>query len=126
MSIDQVHTTNDCFKGFPLKNFQTNYKNLKARIEVTAARVEIDNNADQEHAKSFLDNPKQRGYLHWDTHQAKIDLEMDVRDGIACQKSPRELWATNKCYQDFPPVIFCKRVHAEMQKQRGAAFWVEK
>jgi hypothetical protein len=127
MSIEQIHATNNCFRGFPLKNFKTNYNNLKRRIEATAARVEFDNNAVREHAKKFPRQPKTNGgYPHWDTHQAKKDLERDVCNGIACLHTPRELWATNKFYQEFPPDIFCKRVHAEMQKQRGAAFWVEK
>jgi len=53
-------------------------------------------------------------------------LENDVRNGITHKKSPLELQASKKSYQEFPPDIFCKRVHAEMAKQRGASFWVEK
>jgi hypothetical protein len=117
----------NCLEGFPLKNFKTNYKNLKARIEATAARVEFDNNAVQQHKIKFPRQPiTKRGYPHWDTHQAKEDLENDVRNGITHKKYPLELRASKNSYQEFPPDIFCKRVHAEMAKQRGAAFWVEK
>jgi hypothetical protein len=59
MSIEQIHATNDCFKVFPLKNFKTNYNNLKRRIEATAARVELITMQFESTQKCFLGNPKQ-------------------------------------------------------------------
>lgn len=53
MSIKDIHESNDCFRKFPLKNFKTNYTNLKQKIEATAARVEFDNKAVQEHKKKY-------------------------------------------------------------------------
>ena len=127
MSIDAIHAEIDCFRRFPLKNFKTNYKNLKTKIEATAARVEFDNKAVQEHKIKYPRQPTtKKGHPHWDTHPAKVDLENDVRDGTANIKAPMDLWITKKSYQQFPPDIFSKRVQAEKQKQRGASFWVEK
>ena len=39
---------------------------------------------------------------------------------------PSELRMTRTSYQDFPPDIFCVRVHAKKRKQREQIFWVAK
>ncbi len=33
---------------------------------------------------------------------------------------------TRRSYQDFPPDIFCVRVHAKKRKQREQTFWFAK
>jgi len=127
MSIKDIHASDDRFSGYPLKNFKSNYKNLKKKIEEMTARVELDNKAVREHHKMYpRPSTTKRGYPHWDTHPAKEQLENDVRNGTANEKTPRELWMANDTYKEFPPDVFCKRVQAEKQKQRGDAFWVEK
>lgn len=127
MSIKEIHASDRCFSLYPLKNFTTNFNNLKRRIAETNARVEFDNRAVSEHKRNFSrPHTTHGGYQHWNGHSAKKQLEDDVRDGIADKMTPQELWNQRDVYKEIPPAVFCKRVHSEKQKQRGAAFWVEK
>ena len=127
MSTKEIHASDRCFSVYPLKNFTTNLRNLKKKIEATKAHVEFDNKAVAEQKRLFPRKPNtKRGYPHCFGRPAKEDLEDDVRDGTAEKMWPRKLRMTRLSYQEFPSDVFCKRVHAEKRKQREAAFWVDK
>ena len=127
MSIEDIHGSDGRFSIYPLKNFKTNFKNLKKRIDTTKERVKFDNLAVAAHIANYSRPQRTHGgYPHWNTHEAKQLLENHVRDGTADRMAPRELRGENGAYKDFPPGVFLKRLHSEKQKQKGAAFWVEK
>ncbi|KAL7554864.1 hypothetical protein ACHAWF_019046 [Thalassiosira exigua] len=127
MTVEEIHRSDPRFSVYLLKNFQLNLKILRGKIEATREQVQFDNNVVAKHKQLFpRDNLTTRGYPHWNGHQAKEDLEDDVRDGTADKMPPRKLWATRNTYQEFPKAVFCKRVQAEKRKQREAKFWVEK
>jgi hypothetical protein len=63
-----------------------------------------------------------QGYPHWNNHPAKQHLEDDVYNGIADTMIPSQLRMTRRSYQDFPPDIFCIRMHAKKRKQREQTF----
>jgi len=127
MSIKDIHSSDNRFSVYPLKNFTTNFRNLKKRIEATRARVELDNKNVSEHKKMYPRGPKtKRGYPHWNGHPAKAKLVKDVRNGTAEKMLPSKLRETRKSYKEFPVDVFTKRVHAEKSKQMADAFWVQK
>ncbi len=99
-SIKDIHSSDNHFSVYPLKNFTTNFRNLKKRIEATRARVELDNKNVLEHKKMCLREPKtKRGYLHWNGHPAKAKLVKDVRNGTAEKMLPSKLQETRKSYK---------------------------
>ena len=61
-----------------------------------------------------------------DGHPAKEHLEEDVYNRIADTMPPSELRMTRTSYKNFPPDIFCVRVHAKKRKQREQTLWVAK
>ncbi len=56
MNSKDIHSSNAYFSVYPLKNFTTNYKNLKknADVDVLRAQVDFDNHAVSQHKKSYL------------------------------------------------------------------------
>ncbi len=120
-------TFNARFSVYPLKNFTTNYKNLKNNVNGLRAQVDLDNLAISQHKKSYPHSSHTKwGYPHWNDHAAKQHLEDDVYNGIADTMIPSQLRMTRRLHQDFPPDIFCGRVHAKKRKQREQTFWVSK
>lgn len=127
MNINDIHASDRRFNVYPLDNFRTNFRNLKKKIDATNERVEFDNRAVSAHKINYpRPTTTHVGYPHWNGHPAKKHLEDDVRDGTADKMRPQALRDTRQSYKEFPVTVFCQRVHSEKQKQRGAAFWVEK
>jgi hypothetical protein len=122
-----IHPSDVHFSVYPLKNFTTNLKNLKKKVDELKLQVDFDKEAVSQHKKLYpcLPTTKQ-GYPHWNDHLAKQDLEDNVFNGIAGTMLLSKLRMTWRCYQDFPPNIFCARVHAKVRKQREQSFWVAK
>jgi hypothetical protein len=88
-------------------------------VDELKLQVDFDNQAVSQHPKLCPCSPTNiQGYSHWNDHPAKQDLEDDVSNGIAGKMLPSKLRMTQRCYQDFPPNIFCARVYAEVRKQR--------
>ena len=127
MSIKEIHSSDARFSVYPLKNFTTNFKNLKKKVDGLREQVDFDDRAVSQHMTSYPQSSHtKQGYPHWNDHPAKQHLEDDVHNRIADTMLPSELRITRRSYQDFPPDIFCVGVHAEKQKQREQTFWVAK
>ena len=127
MSIKDIHSSDARFSVYPLKNFTTNFQNLKKKVDGLRAQVDFDDRAVSQHMKSYPQlSHKKRGYPHWNGHPAKQHLENDVYNKIVDTMLPSQLWMTRRSYQDFPQDTFCVRVHAEKRKQREQTFWVTK
>ena len=127
MNIKEMHQSDNRFKAYPLKNFTTNFKSLKNKVDGLREQVDFDNQAVLQHKELYPRSPNtKRGYPHWDDHPAKQQLEDDVFNGIADTMLPRQLRLTRQSYQEFPESIFCVRLHAEKRKQREQTFWVAK
>jgi hypothetical protein len=96
-------------------------------VDGLRAQVDFDNLAVSQHKKSYpCSSYTKQGYPHRNNHPAKQHLEDDVYNGIADTMIPSQLRMTHRLNQDFPPDIFCIRVHAKKQKQREQTFWVAK
>ena len=127
MSIRDIHSSDPRFSEYPLKNFTTNFKNLKKKVDGLRVQVDFDEQAVSQHRKSYpRSSHTKRGYPHWNGHPAKEHLEDDVYNRIADTMPPSKLRMTQTSYKDFLPDIFCIRVHAEKRKQREQTFWVAK
>jgi hypothetical protein len=113
MNIKNIHSSDARFSVYPLKNFTTDYKNLKRNVDGLRVQVDFDNLAISHHKKSYPCSSHTNGrYPHWNNHPAKQHLEDYVYNGIADTMIPSQLRMTFRSYQDFPPDIFCVRVHA--------------
>ncbi len=53
MSIKDIHSSDACFSVYPLKNFTTNLKNLKKKVDGLRAQVDFDDRAVLQHMKSY-------------------------------------------------------------------------
>lgn len=127
MNIKDIHASDHHFNVYQLDNLRTNFCNLKSKIGATNERVEFDNRAVSAHKINYpRPTTTHGGYPHWNGHPAKKHLEDDVCDGTADKMLPQALRDTRQSYKEFPVTVFCQRVHSEKEKQRGAAFWVEK
>ncbi len=127
MKIKDIHASDERFSSYPLRNFTTNFKSLKKKVDELRLQVESDNLAVSQNKKMYPQVPAStRGYPYWDDHPAKKALKDDVFNGIAGGMLPSKLRMTQSCYQDFPSNIFCVRVHAELRKQKEQTFWVAK
>ncbi len=127
MSIKDIHSSDARFSVYPLKNFTTNFKNLKRKVDGLREQVDFDDRAGLQHMKTYpRSSHTKRRYPHWNDHPAKQHLEDDVYNKIADTMLPSQLWMTRRSYQEFPHDIFCIRVHAEKRKQREQTFWVAK
>ncbi len=84
MNIKDIYSSNDHFSVYPLKNFTTNYKNLKKNVDGFRAQVDFDNLAVSQHKKSYpCSSHTKQGYPHWNDHLEKQHLEFDVYNRIA-------------------------------------------
>ncbi len=127
MSIKEIHSSDDRFSVYPLKNFTTNFKNLKKKVVRLRAQVDFDERALSQHMTSYPQSSHtKRDYPHWNDHSAKQHFEDNVHNGIEDTMLPSELRMTWQSYQDFPPDIFCVRVHAKKRKHREQTFLVAK
>jgi hypothetical protein len=123
MKSKDIHASNERFSSYPLKNFTTNFKSLKKKVDELRLRVEYDNLAVSQHKKMYPRVPAStQEYPYWDDHLAKKALEDDVFNQIAGGVLPSKLRMTRSCYQDFPSNIFCVRDHAESRKQQEQTF----
>jgi hypothetical protein len=127
MNIKDIHSSDAHFSVYPLKNFTTNFRSLKKKVDELRVQVNFDNLAVSQHKKMYPRVPHtKQGYPYWDDHPEKQLLEDDIHNGKANAMLPSQFRMTRRCYQDFPPNIFCARAHAEMRKQREQTFWVAK
>ncbi len=126
MRINDIHASDECFSSYPLRNFTTNFRNLKKKVDELRLQVDFNNLAVSQHKKMYPWVPGTQGYPYWDDHPAKEALEDNVSNGIAGTMLPSKLRMTRRCYQDFPSNISCVTVHAKLRKQREQTFWVAK
>ena len=99
MNIKDIHSSDARFSVYPLKNFTTNYKNLKKNVDGLRAQVDFDNHAVSQHKKSYpCSSHTKQGYPHWNDHPAKQHLEDDVYNGIADTNASKPI-------EDDPQVV---------------------
>ncbi|KAL3779356.1 hypothetical protein ACHAW5_002949 [Stephanodiscus triporus] len=116
-----LHSSDPHFSEYPLKNFTTNFKNLKKKV------LNLMNRLFHSTRSLILDHlHTKQGYPHWNRHPAKEHLEDDVYKRIADTMVPSELRMMQTSYQDFPQDIFYVRVHAKKRKQMEQTFWIAK
>jgi hypothetical protein len=53
MSIKEIHSSDARFSVYPLKNFTTNFKNLKKKVDGLRAHVDFDERAVSHHMTSY-------------------------------------------------------------------------
>ena len=127
MKIKDIHASNERFSVYPLKKFTINFKSLKKTVDELRVQVDFDNQAVSQHKKMYPWVPQtKQEYPYWDDHLARQFLEDDIHNGNANAMLSSQLRMTWRCYQDFPPNIFCARVHAKARKQKEQTFWAAK
>jgi hypothetical protein len=53
ISVKDIHSSDAHFSVYPLKNFSTNFKNLKKKVDGLRAQVDFDEHAVARHKKSY-------------------------------------------------------------------------
>jgi methionine synthase II (cobalamin-independent) len=125
MSFEEVLNSDPRYKQYP--NFAKYYRDLKKSVEEEKIQVQADDAAARMHLMNFpRSHLNERGYPHWDTHNAKAFLETDVANKLHEKMKPSQLRKTRSAYKEFPPEVFAQRVHREVAKQKAAKFWAHK
>lgn len=126
-AVDEIHNDDPIFKQYPLRNFKTNFRNLKNSIDVERAAIQFDQlSLEADRNKYPRNGTTDRGYPFWDTHPARKLLEDSVRKGQANNVKPQEIRSSETAYKDFPPRVFAKHVHQEKAKQTQEVYWQQK
>lgn len=77
---EQIHTSDEDFKKYPIARFKVNFTNLKATVELNRRCVLFDEAAVEKHKEKFPRNPTtERGYKYWNKHPAEKRLEEMVK-----------------------------------------------
>jgi hypothetical protein len=125
--VEEVHATEPLFQLYPLKNFKTNFKNLKDSIRQESDAVKFDEMAFSKEKELFPRNPLTKsGNLFWDRHDAQRLMAEDVKEGRTLDIKPSALQATRAEYQDFPLDILRGHKYQQERKEREGVFWQKK
>ena len=124
MPIEELWKSSEDFQCYPLADFTKYYGDMVVytrNIRVKIAKEESDFSSD---VKNFPANEKtDRGEPFWYNHLAKASMEDDVRNGLADEMQPKDLYTTRAEYKEFTPKTFRKHVHQEKERQRASAYW---
>jgi hypothetical protein len=124
-SVEQVYENEPLFKRYPLKNFKTNFKNLKDSIKEETDAIDFDQHALEKQNERFPRNPRTtRGNPFWDGHDAQRLMAEDVKAGMTVHMKPSALRETE--YQEFPLSILRGHKYQEERKHREAVYWQKK
>ena len=126
-SAEEAYAAEAQFKRYPLKNFKSNFKSLKASMQVERGALAFDQRAfDAERTALPRDAVTERGYLFWDRHPAQTLLASDVKDGQSKNKKPREMRQEREEYMEFPESVFRQHKYQEERKAREKVYWQKK
>ncbi len=126
-SVEEVYEAEPLFKLYPLKNFKTNFKNLKESMKEERDSIHFDQAAFEKERALFPRNPTTKGgNPFWDRHDAQRLMVEDVKAGRTVQMKPSVLRDTRVEYQDFPLEVFRNHIYQEERKEREAVYWQKK
>ena len=120
------------YQDYKFANFTTNLKNLTEVIAKHHQRMKDDCKyyiEDRKLLKQFrMMNPRVQKYPNWHQSEAQRLLKVDVDHGRHTIYKPSELYlAPNRAaYRDFPPDVFRKHLHQEVDERASKAFRFEK
>ena len=80
-----------------MKNFTTNFKSLKKKLDELRQQVKFNNLAVSEHKKMYPRVPGTQGYPYWDNNPAKQAIKDDVSNKIAGGMMRSKLRMTRSC-----------------------------
>jgi hypothetical protein len=124
---EQIHQSDPLFKRYPLKNFKTNFKNMKEAIKVEKSAIAFDQRALEQEKQAFARNPiTERGYYFWDRHPAQQLMAEDVKAGRTFDKKPRDLQRERPEFQEFPLSVFRGHKYQEERKVKEGVYWQKK
>ena len=127
MDPEAVHSMKPEWKIYPLANFKTNLKNLRQSIEKDYRRMEADLGWYNHDRKKLLeirkkDPPAEDPEKSWHKSNARVLLKQDIDAGLHTQMKPSEIYQRhNGAYKEFPPDVFRKHVHQEVQERASRA-----
>jgi hypothetical protein len=125
--IEEVYEAEPLFKLYPLKNFKTNFKNLKVSIQEEKDAIRFDQVAFESESELFPRNPTTKaGNPFWDRHEAQRLMAEDVKAGRTLQMKPSVLRESRSEYQEFPLAILRNHKYQEERKEREGVYWQKK
>lgn len=125
--IEEVYEAEPLFKLYPLKNFKTNFKNLKVSIQEEKDAIHFDQVAFESESDFFPRNPTTKaGNPFWDRHEAQRLMAEDVKAGRTLQMKPSVLRESRSEYQEFPLAILRNHKYQEERKEREGVYWQKK
>ena len=126
-TVEEVYESEPLFKLYPLKNFKTNYKNLKRSVKQERDAIQFDQAAFDREKELFPRNETtNKGNLFWDRHEAQRLMAEDVTSGRTLQMKPSALRETRAEYQEFPLAILRRHKYQEETKVREGVYWQKK
>jgi hypothetical protein len=127
LTEEQIHESDPLFRQYPLKNFKTNFRNLKQSIAVEQAAIKLDKRAHTSDVEKFpRNNTTERGYKFWDGHAAQLLLAEDVKQGRTMNQKPSVLQESREEYKEFPLSVFRGHKYQEERKLREQVYWQKK
>lgn len=123
-TIEAIHGGDPMFAVYPLKNFKTNFRNLKNTIQSTKSAVRFDQLSLEKEKEMFPRNAlTARGYPFWDTHPCRTLLETDLKQGRIDNMTPFQVWNSNDQYKAFPLKVFRNNLNRMKRSEKEAVYW---
>jgi hypothetical protein len=122
-----VYYSNPEYQKYPKERFRSNMKNLITAIAKKESRANFETNAAINDVMMF---PRPDfsfgGYPFWDTSEAAVYLEFDIKQGSHLIMSIKELYNARNAYQMFPQDVFRKHVHQKVNAKTQKSYWMKK
>ena len=128
-TIEKIHGQNALFCAYPLKNFITNFRNLKKSLDSERRNASFDQEAyNKEKEKYPVLRTLKAGYPRWNhpLNEAKMLLSQDTEeDGVYQNENlkPKALKALRNEYQSFPDDIFRNRLYKAKSAHKEKPYW---
>ena len=111
-------------------NFKSNFKNLREVIDKQYKRMQQDVQF-YAHDRGLLLELRKKEPLpgadnQWHQSEARRLLKIDIDNGEHTRKKPSVLYKSREEYQEFPPDVFRKHIHQEVDERSSRLFRFEK
>ena len=130
MTDEEIYSSHIWFQNYTFTKFKGYLGTLQSVVEERKRVVAMNEREVRLEMVRFPRNElTTRGYPFWHTHLARTLLENDVRiirEALADEMTPKELWLSIDEYQEFLQTVFCHHVHQEKRRQREKPGWVVK
>ena len=128
MNAEFVYKMREEYQLYKFEHFRTNLSNLREAIDKHHQRMKDDCSfyvQDRKLLKEIIrkhDPP----IIQWHQSEARRLLKIDVDNKKHTMMKPSQLYKERVEYQDFPPDVFRKHLHQEVDERASKAFRFEK